>query len=399
MPLSTRRPTPYIALKLALLFLWSIGHGCKLIESVPPRPTIEDATLPWTGSPGTHRFDARVTIQPPYELQSVEVRFARHWAQDVWDEKQLELDWFTASTVGGDAEHYRAAPPNPTLFETNDSVRYQWVLSYTVAGGDVINEEGTPVLRLIVGCSLEEEERQLRAAQESILAQFDIPNPHTQLVVPGGGPILPHRFTSLGRTGVAFANTTIPRFEISFNTPLGSFAIPVPNRSLAPTLDQPVLLMYAPRPKSAGESDAAYLAALRDGFADPPYKLIGWNYGTPYSPTDRPKIGCIGSDRWMVHEAGWHMNDGAMSLVIPLEDVRGEANPPTPIFPVPPPTSIAETQNFFFPHPRFWDIHAWVSGDGLPSTDLFHPNENIVVGLGDDEGIDTENIFFWSHLQ
>jgi hypothetical protein len=364
---------------ISLLLALATG-GCKAPpSSTPTRPTITDATGLWTEDLSTRRFSAQIEITEPYALDSVEVRFTRHYPEDLFDALAYEEPWLTATEVAGEPGLYRVSPPNPALFEQNDAVRYQWVLRYTVSGNQ--NIEDTQPQRLVVGHTLEDEEKRLLSEQASVVARFDFTDPHLQLVV-GGVPILPHGYASLENTGVAFANTSLGTMSATFAGPLGAnISIPVPNRSLAPALGQPAVLFYAPRPQKENESDEEYFALITDLAPDPPYTLVGWNYGSLYDPTLRPQLDGFGSDRWMVHEAGWHMADGSMQLLFSEETVLGQANPAPPSLPF----ELTELGNYFFPHPRFWDIHFWRNDGGMPSTAIWCPEP--VIGLGEEQGV------------
>ena len=92
---------------------------------------------------------------------------------------------------------------------------------------------------------------------------------------------------------------------------------------------------------------------------DGPYRLTGWAYIAPYTPGSRPPSRpCIEQDEWFVHEAGWHLRDGAMHLT---PDAAEE--PPRPLLPA----------GIHFWHPQVWDIHFWVGEDGVPAVTFDNP--------------------------
>ena len=108
-------------------------------------------------------------------------------------------------------------------------------------------------------------------------------------------------------------------------------------------------LFYAARPASVADSTNAALPKN-------PYTLVGWayldlfDYAQP-NPPQQTALGfgrCIPKQAWLIHEAGWHLQDGGF---LPT------AGAPFPPF-VPP--------NALLWHPRAWDLHVWINLCGFP---------------------------------
>lgn len=325
---------------LAVFALVGTG-GCEFLESVGPNlvaPTISDTTTAWTaGAPRV--LTASITVPSAWTVNAVYVRFARHH----WPGPQAAKDG-TATAVPGSPGQFTFMPPGAAQFQQPDSLFYRWFIDYKPAAGGQSASVSAPRARVVVGCSQAMIDAQLAADQAAITGSFSTTDPH--LTLPGQGyGVLPHGLVSLFGNGVAFASVTAGMSLV--NISLGS----------------PQLLLYAPRPRGTNETPAAYQAALTDQVADPPYTLIGWAYGTVYDPSQRRRVGCIPTDKWFVHEAGYHRLDGGMDLTPPTETVPGEENMSTPPFGVP-------TGAF---HPRIWDLHVWARPNGLPVLGVFSP--------------------------
>lgn len=200
------------------------------------------------------------------------------------------------------------------------------------------------VIRRISDCSQTSIDDQFRQDQVSIVAGFGSQT-HPHLFMSG-----PHHLVSLRGAGVGFVPGPTPDGALDLAANGG------------PTLGSPSLLLYSPRPRRQGESEQEYLRAITDIFPDPPYTLIGWVYGKPMISTTRPVFqnGCVASDQWFIHEAGYHLNNGNMILEAPTEAVAGSV---WRTLPVNPPFG-----GIF--HPRIWDLHVWRSPTGRPSLSI-----------------------------
>jgi hypothetical protein len=321
----------------ALVFaLLSLG-GCESLQNLAA-PTIADATVPWTD--GVERaFLADVTVPSAWQVDAVYVRYARHrWPGPAQAHEGV------AEPVEGQPGRFRFVPTDGPVFRTSDSVFFQWFIDYRPAGGGIGDFVQAPQARFVVGCTQAQTDADLAADQATILAAFSTSNPHLDLP-PRGYAIPTHGYTSIFGAGVAFAS--VP----SGFSPGGV------------TLGAPELLLYAPRPIAAGESPAAYQAAITDVLPDPPYTLIGWAYGTVYDPANRPRLGCIPTEHWFLHEAGYHLANGDMVLTPPQESVVGAENVLVPPLALPPGAF----------HPRIWDLHLWARPSGTPTVSIFPP--------------------------
>jgi hypothetical protein len=184
------------------------------------------------------------------------------------------------------------------------------------------------------GCTAQQRRAELRARQSEVLSvaprQVDSLDRATQ----PGGPLEGWRLSH----GLAVLD--------------GSEAVAVDD--LAAKDPMPPLLLYAP--------SASSTAADWSDFDDPegPYRLVGWAEIGPYQPgSSPPKLRCVATDEWFVHEAGWHRMDGGMRLT-PESTVA------------PPPSGKQESDSFW--HPQTWDIHFWLQDDGVPVISFHRPD-------------------------
>ncbi|MEC8202969.1 MAG: hypothetical protein VX075_05675 [Pseudomonadota bacterium] len=124
-------------------------------------------------------------------------------------------------------------------------------------------------------------------------------------------------------------------------------------------LNEPLLLLFAPRQRSNGGTNVYYLADMRDTTsANNPYKLIGVAYTTGYDPDARLLLGWVPSDAWFVHEAGYHLRDGRMRFSSITDGQTGTAGNPAPDLPIP--------GNAALRHPRLKGLHVWFDPAGGP---------------------------------
>jgi hypothetical protein len=182
-------------------------------------------------------------------------------------------------------------------------------------------------------CTPEARLAALRALQEQVLQVVPRQVDSLEKAIQPGGPLagwrLSHGLVVLSSAGaVAVDNITAKE--------------PVP----------PVLL-YAPSPSS---SPAAWTDF--DG-EDGPYRLVGWAYIGPYTPGSKPPVRpCIAASEWLVHEAGWHLKDGGMTLTT---DAAAE------------PAHPQLKAGIHFWHPQVWDLHVWAGADGVPTIAYANP--------------------------
>lgn len=324
------------------LFLTLFCLGCGTEEADSGQPSVRDTTPDWGAEPEARFLQADVYVPAPWELSAVSVSYGRHsWPGS--DKAHQGI----AAQVEGVPGRFRFAVPGAEGYDPRDTVFYQWLLTCRQAEGEGYEDVTvleTPVQRFVVGCSKEVEDRKLEEDQRVVLAQFDIEDPHQGL--PGYLPVPTHGFASVLGAGIAFANST----RLS--------------REEAPVLGRPDLLFYAPRAREVDESPESYLDAITDLWPDPPYRLVGWAYGAVFDPENRPRLGCIASDYWFIHEAGYHLPDGDMLLTPPVESVRGSQVVKRPN----PPRALGVW------HPRMWDLHIWRSADGdVPAVSILPP--------------------------
>jgi hypothetical protein len=305
--------------------------GCELLQSFE-NPTITDTTDPWM-SGDSRVLTAEIDVPSGYELVAVYARFSRHH----WPGPADAHEAVATLQPGG---IYRATPAQAVASLTADHLFYEWFLDYRLPDGNEIATARSGRQDFVVGCS----ENAINATIDTLralTAQFATSQPHFDLVLPGYGAV-PHGNTSLAGIGVTFA---------------GAASIFTSNQV---TMEAPGLLFFAPRAREAGETEAAYNAAIANplGFAGP-YRLIGGAWGKIMDDAERrPSLGCIPSSEWFLHEAGYHLQSGVMALRAPDEDVAGETVvddlTPTPGLEAPTPNNVLMW------HPRVWDLHLWL---------------------------------------
>ena len=118
--------------------------------------------------------------------------------------------------------------------------------------------------------------------------------------------------------------------------------------------DRPQLLFYRP-------VDGDPRSWLDFEGPDGPYELVGWGYVPapyPVSP-EPPQRECIPTEKWFIHEAGWHLLDGDMR-VTPESRLEEPERP-----------EDLESRIDFW-HPAAWDIHLWVRKD-VPEISVLDP--------------------------
>ena len=334
----------------------------------PPRPTIADQTeAGWlTGPP---QFVAQIGNLDGWEILAVTFRYRRHYFPEgpYSDAPANAVDGIADTSVPG---RYVAAVGDLAAAPAGDHIWYYIDVSYRPADapGADSRRRFIPPKDFVKGCADGVFEAQLAAARDHIVANFGTPGiaPHNFHLQPGSAyPGLPHSFVSLKDHGFLVAS------------PSGAINMPVSDG-----FNSPALLFYRPRPQQSGETDSAYYSAMTDLAADPPYELIGWTYGALYQPGDPPSLGCVPSSAWFVHEAGWHTPDGGMAAHPHSEAVPGEAALNGVL---PPPDAESPAPGSWW-HPRLWDLHVWLDGDGPPVVQIANPAG--VVGL------DLDHLFF-----
>ena len=346
--------------------------GCELLRNFET-PTVADTTEQWM-SGDSRVLTAEIDVPDGYQVVAVYARFSRHhWPGAAAAHEAV------ATPLAGNPGSYRATPAQAVAALQADHLFYEWFLDYRLPGGSEIATVRSGRRDFVVGCS----DNATAATIDTLRAltgQFATAQPHIDLIPFGYGAV-PHRNTSLASTGVTFAGAG----NIFSNDQV----------SLGP----PGLLFFAPRPQAAAEPDDLY----RDLIADPagnagPYRLIGAAWGKIMDdPKRRPRIGCIPSSEWFLHEAGFHLQTGTMALRAPDEDVRGE----TLIDSLTSPPGMAIPSNTLMWHPRVWDLHLWLPQQGgEPATlSIFAPFAVPGVGacapMPDDPADCNSRIFFY----
>jgi len=293
--------------------------------------------------------------------KSFPINFTRHY----WPGPTLANTGAIGVTVPTGS--YTAAVAGADDFPTSHAVFYQWVLTLSRNAGDPTPFTiATPLARFVVGCTQADTDGQLTAAIASHIADFDFTNPLSPLWRANTGYlILPHRRSSILGNGLTLSN-------IPVSLGLGFIDLGLGGLNLfrdQPRIGEPDLLFFEPRDQRENETAGEYATDLSNPTTNnAPYGFIGVAHTWLYNPAERPTMGCIPSDAWFVHEAGYHLDNGLMLLTPPVEARKGLGNmlqrPQTPPRPT---TSMLW-------HPRLWDIHIWNDpGGGTPVMQIFRP--------------------------
>ncbi len=319
--------------------------GCEVLENFET-PTITDTSEQWM-SGDARILTAEIDVPAGYEIVTVHARYARHHWPGPADAHEVVAQPSNASgTV------WRATPPLAQTAWQADHLFYEWFIDYRLPDGNEVATVRTGRRDFVIGCS----DNSINASIDTLAAfirAFDDLDNGIALGVQGYLAI-PHGNTSLAQIGLTFAG-------------VGSIF-----SSNAVQFGPPGLLFAAPRPRNANESIAAYDALVADSGGDTtPYQVIGGAWGKIMdSATRRPRLGCIPSSSWFLHEAGYHLTTGVMALRPPDEAVAGETLVdsllPDPALAAPTPDDVLMW------HPRVWDLHVW-----LPQTPGDRPTVSI----------------------
>lgn len=322
-------------------------------------PRITDTTVAWTQplTPRTFSVDLDVPADK-FTVMDLSVRFTRHF----WPGPDAAN---TAVIMGaGNSGSFSFAPPFANTFPNSHTVFYQWVatLQGTSPGATPFTLM-TPLNRFVIGCSQDTIDLQLSNIMALHGANFSTPTPHlpaTQRLLGYRGE--PHERSVITGNGYALSRRVV---EIAADTvaPGGTGGLFDP-----PVLAEPSLLLYAPRQRAPGESIPDYITDMADPTtANDPYTLIGVAYTTAYDPANRPIMGCVPSDAWFVHEAGYHLRNGRMDFAPFTDGQSGTGGNPLPRLPMPAGATLW--------HPRLWDLHIWFDpAGGPPILSIFEPN-------------------------
>ena len=329
--------------------------GCPQFDPNDFRqPTIDDITAPWLTAATSRIFTAQIDMPDGFRVDRLSVRFTRHF----WPGPGRANILVAAGSTGvvGSTGPVSISLGAAAGFPRSHALFYQWVLEFSVAaGGGVPLSVSTPLTRFVIGCPPVATTAQLTAAMANNMTRFTTGRP-AQLATRTamGYPILPHRQSSISGNGFTLSN-----LPIRMGAGLANEAIDLDFFREGPRLGQPDLLFYAPRLQRNGETLNAFLDDVSaPDTTNNPYTFIGVAHTQLYDPDERPIMGCIPSDAWFVHEAGYHINSGQMFITPPTAPgdgiVPGSAN----MLVRPPPPRPAQRMLW---HPRLWDLHVWIN--------------------------------------
>ena len=283
-------------------------------------PTIADKTVPWNGDDFERKFVAEVSPGSGHEITSIYLKQTRHF----WPGKQLAHQ-FIATRID-DTNSYIVEPPLNEFWSKTDHVFYEWYIEYT---SDLTGEAGSAKSshdrphNYVVECTKDQINDTL-ADIVDISEGFN-DNPLFNPGYPGPSHIKPE---------ISFRNQGMPYATPRAVAELGQ-----------PVVETPTLLQFYPGSGPANHPNRFFGA-----------KLAGMVYGTLYTSlfgaqVPRPKMGCIPSSAWFVHEAGWHTLDGGLTVFPVVESFPGQNTGPL----LPPNLNTVGVW-----HPRIWDLHVWL---------------------------------------
>jgi hypothetical protein len=218
-------------------------------------------------------------------------------------------------------------------------------------------------------CSPRQRDADLAGMQRWVMQYYNKPRPHQQITPPVGAArrlFMPHFLRSNEGFGVTFTPLDGLRvlgeedFFLGVDDVLRRQSVQdwgaaagalydalAAGTSYRRTNIAPQLVMYLP----AEGRDAT------DGVADPPYRLIGWGYVASPGTGMPPWVMCGISPRdFFLHQAGWHTNDGGMTLTPGDPDYWRDGVP-----------------GGVFYHQLSWSVHIWFDPRGLPFLPLVQP--------------------------
>lgn len=353
---------------LVLGFGWAfagIADAQTIRPDVRPKhlstgPSIEDTTQAWIG-----RRDRvlTATVTPatfPTPGLRVEVEYTRHY----WP-GAAAAHTVKAERDPNNPSRWIARPVRAAGAFRSDSLFYRWRLSFqnltTVTGEKrrtIASISDAAPHEMTVGCTDNQIETDLRTLQAQALG-LDQERPQIGLAL--SHPVPTHSQVSVENIGFT----------------LSSIGIAMMNTSVR--MGPPPLVFFRPRAQRVAvsgvrttvpiESNRAYRAALADGFSDPPYKLMGWGYAEPQrNARVRPRLGCVPTKHWFLHEAGYHLADGGFEPTPPFPP-EGTPGAQRIFRPADTPLAVVRPGGppYFSPprplpeawHPRIWDLHMW----------------------------------------
>ncbi|RLJ59246.1 hypothetical protein BCF46_1394 [Litoreibacter meonggei] len=321
---------------------------------------VADETQNWEDN--TQYFNATLVVDDDFIIEEVWVSYARHYWPDMTAANRVEAEQVEA---GSQAGAWRALVTEAPTFWKADSLFYVWGVKYRKQGSDETRTAySVPNTRephrRIVACS--------DASIEATLAQ--VFQTMTLLRQQSGQNIHPAYALSPAHLGpVSLEGQGVP---YSHTATVAQTALKVHDaryNNIQPGV--PALLLYSPQSNDVVD--------ITDATSDEPYTLIGAAYGALHiNAQRRPRMGCIPSENWFLHEAGYHLRDGGFHRTAPNESVPGQTpialpggpNTPAQIPGSPPyqpdPAPQVDNPVSVLPavwHPRLWDLHFWFSTD------------------------------------
>jgi len=352
---------------VAMGVLLSTFIGCR-VGGVATPPTVSDLSGPWLENSSTWYFEVQVENPGNWTIEDVGVHYSLHY----WPGKANAKHQGILEPTGVDSTRFRFKP-DPQEFNLSDTVFYQITIAHLPPGTDnpaetTVEEIHDAPAKLVVGCRDEEIVGRLNSMRDSVLF-----NLHDALTwTPADGPPLggyaqtgSHGWVSLEGQGVS-----IPRLTGAFALAATTSDSPGTEPPMPFDFNQslPDLLMYEPE-RPDGLSDQQWQEAISDDVPEARYQLIGWAFGAVFDPQQRPRISCIPSHEWFIHEAGYHLRDGTMELTAPNEQFPGEKGVPalnvaasaiaTDASQILLGTHPQPNKQKMLWHPRIWDLHVW----------------------------------------
>ncbi len=334
---------------VAMIFLVS---GC----STPVK--VADVTGGW--DTGTQNFYANLVVDEGYVIEEVWVNYSRHYWPELADSRRIEAE---KVETGPHAGEWRVKVADALTFWKADSLFHVWGVRYRKQDGSEVRTNYSVLdiqnpHRHVVGCS----DASINATLNQVFQEMNVLRQQSNQSIHGSYSLSPAHLgpVSLAGQGVPYSHTaTVVVTALGVNDERYN--------NIGPSV--PALLLYSPESESVAE--------ITDGDPDEPYDLIGAAYGAVQTDAKRrPRLGCIPSENWFIHEAGYHLRDGGFHLTSPNESFPGEVviasdgglfPPPNidgnPSY-MPEPAPEVDDPISFRPtvwHPRLWDLHFWFS--------------------------------------
>jgi len=358
-------------------------------------PTVTDITQAWGGANSNPRtFSARVNNISDLWNVRVYVTWSRHFWLDRTNPRAPHR-LIEMSSSQGNPMLFTFSPTDAAFYRDADALFYQITMEYYLKNSDASDSViiDTPRTRFLINANAATVRTALVRIRNSVLSStpliWDRRFPHPI--------IIPAPFT-LFRPKIGYLDTGTHGF-VSIRQQ--GIAIPTPFGIAGAALDgikegSPDLLLY----RAVNQVNAPVLATRTatpssiDCLSDARYQLVGWAYGGLYDPNKRPSLPGIPSNAWFVHEAGFHLYNGGMTLTPPTEGFLGQRSdgllppPGTNIIPAPaalpffPPRCDAANMIW---HPRVWDLHVWLNPrnprGGTPILSVNAPPGWVIPGI------------------